>query len=633
MHGARATWLARRSGALALGALLGAVACGQAPASTDPAMPAPTESAAGALGGAAGSGAVPAVAAPAGAAPFEEPYFPFFDDEPADVSVSVGSSARGLLVNARAVAEDATLGILPRQKARDLGWGTAEMVELLTDAAGSFHAATGARLWIGDVARRGGGDIAWSVSHNTGRDADVAFAYTDARGKPVDPPDLVPLNDQGVSPAQGLKLDAARTWILVKALAGHPRVAVQYLFVAPSLKRKILLQAKQAGDPPALVERAAAMLWPQAGHADHLHVRIYCSARDVEGGCRNEGVVQPWADLHEDAARRREAQAVAQLEASDATARRRGIERLELLGSRPQAGRVAARLDDEDLAVRAAAARALGTLGGADEAPRLVARFAEEPSDEVALALLGAIAAIGGDTAGSFFRDAIAAQSPLSLRAAAPGLAWLASTPGGLAWGLGALLPYAVPELPAPLTWLEPAARARDERVWPTLLEAAGRSERLEPVPVLVPLVAAEDGGTRTSAGQALARLANRSFGGGGDDGDPRVRARTLAEWQTWVKRQRGQPRGAWLCAGFQAAGYRIGELHQKNLWELVRAASGPDFLSFNAQRVLAVLTQRPDAAVLAPAAACRDWLRWLSARRDDFRLGRPPEHVLASCR
>ena len=561
------------------------------------------------------------------AAPFQEPYFPFFDDEPSDRSVSVGTSSHGFVVHARAVEESEALGVLSRQRARDLGYGTTEMVALLEHAAHSFHAAHGRRMWIGNVGRRGGGDIAFSVSHNSGRDADVAFCYTDLRGKPVDPPDLVPLNDEGVNHQQALRFDAERTWTIVRALVTDGAADVQYLFVSSALKRKLLLFAKTSGERAAVVERAAAVLWPQVGHNDHLHVRIYCGERDVEGGCRNEGVIHPWAHEHREALARRVADAVERLAAASSDTRRRAVERLALCDARGRATLVAERLEDDAEDVRGAAARALAALGGAEELSLLTGRYERETTATVRSAIVHAVASIGGPSAGTFFRDAIVMASPLSLRVTGPMFGLVAGLPGAAPLGAGAWLTLLLPELPP----LDGLVGDPQREVWLAAIDAAGSCERLEPVASLLPLLDLDDTEGRHHATAALARLVNRDFGGEGA-ADEVARERAARQMRAWVAAHVGEPRARWLASGFSALGYRVPALQQRHLWELVRAASGPGHVSYNAQRVLARLTKR-DAEILGSQTACHDWLRWLSARRKELKLSPAPKRLLAACR
>ncbi|MEM9695505.1 MAG: penicillin-insensitive murein endopeptidase, partial [Myxococcota bacterium] len=248
--------------------------------------------------------AAPAVTtkAPKEAAPVaSRPTFPFLPDEDPTSSLSVGDTSHGYLVGGRAIVESNALKILPRQKARSLNFGAAPLVAALERAANRLYQATQTPLWIGNVAREHGGDIQWSVSHNSGRDADIAFCYVDHKGRPVDPPDLVPLNGQGFAKGQNLRFDAKRTWIVVKALLTDSEIQAQYLFISDGLKQQLLLEAARQGEPGPLRQRAAAVLRQPAGaaaHNDHLHLRIHCSKRDVAAGCIHTGAAHPWSKLH-----------------------------------------------------------------------------------------------------------------------------------------------------------------------------------------------------------------------------------------------------------------------------------------------------------------------------------------------
>src|SRR5690606_15018228 len=124
--------------------------------------------------------------------------------------------------------------------------------------------------------RRGGGDIEWSVSHNSGRDADIAFCYRDAAGKPVDPPNLVPLDREGFSKDRKLRFDPTRTWLVVRSMLESEAASVQYLFISHSLKVQLLAAARRQGAPATLNERANVILRQPGGshpHDDHLHLR------------------------------------------------------------------------------------------------------------------------------------------------------------------------------------------------------------------------------------------------------------------------------------------------------------------------------------------------------------------------
>lgn len=599
---------------------------------------------------------------------WQEPFFPFLDDEPADASVSVGETTHGYVVNAIPLPESETYAVLPKQRERDLAYGTSELIGLIQRVAAELSARTGTRLWIGNIGRRGGGDITYSVSHNAGRDADLALAYLDGAGRPVaEPPDLVPLDATGVSRARGYRLDAARTWLIVKALLSDAQVQVQYIFLSDPLKQKILRYARDHGEPGPMQLRASAVLWQPGGslsHNDHLHVRLYCSRRDMEAGCVNFGPVHPWINLHEDARDQRARVVADRLDDASPEQRRRAIQRLVLLAARAHVGAIAAHLGDGAREVREAAAAALGALGGAAQIPALIARFAPERELSVRVAILEALSNLGGAAAGEFLKQVILDPPEVAPeQVAAPGedagidgdagihndagidsdagvLAAVAS--GSPSNGASSGPPHGVAEGQgggAPDAGSEPAQAAQAEldreQIRLAAIDAAGRSERLEPVEALLPLLSSPEAPLRGRAAAALRLITNRSFGDRWDD--PALpsadRDRAAAAWRRAIEALRRNPRDVWLATGFLAHGYRVPRVDVQHTWELVRAIAGPDHTSYNARRLLARFAEHePKATAWSKKDACHYWLRWFNARRRQHRLERAPAPTLAAC-
>jgi penicillin-insensitive murein endopeptidase len=585
----------------------------------------------------------PPAAPPASEAEDAEPYFPFLGDEPVG-SVSLGDTWHGRLARGVAVRESAALGILPKQRARALRYGTSELVGLLEHAARELHAATGARLWIGNLSRRGGGDIAWSVSHNSGRDADVAFAYRDARGQAADPGDLLPVGAGGRVVGSELRFDAERTWRVVKAMIGYGGAQIQYLFIAPGLKAMLLAHARKSGEPAAVLGRADELLRAAAGHHDHLHVRIYCGERDVLGGCSDGGIVHGWVKRFDAEKERRTAELAARLHGPGESAeRRRAIERLVLLEGRAHAAAIAARLDDDAPEVRAAAARALGTLGDASLVPALAARFDAETDVHARIALLHAASALGGIEAGRLVARAAGAPA----RATGPLFALLALP---LAGPGSRLLLESAPVTLGLLPWLtrggelaetlapfaaegELTRRLREERaVQLAAVAAAATLERLEPLAPLVALLDDDDGEVRARAGDALAWLTNVTMGVRWDGAADEIRT-GRARWRAALARSRHAHRDAWLVVGFTAAGYRVPRVSERHAWELVRASGGQDHHAYNAQRLLMRLFEhRPASLAWSKRDACGYWMRYVGRRAREVGLGAAPPETARAC-
>ncbi len=360
--------------------------------------------------------------APAPPAADPEPVYPYLDDEDETVSRSVGETSHGRVVHAVAIEESDALAILPRQKERDLAYGTEGMAKLLARAATALHDATKTKLFIGDVGKKGGGHIRYSVSHNAGRDADVAFSYLDARGAPVDPPDLVPLEKTGVSKDGSLRFDAARTWITVRALVTSPDAEVQYLFISEPLKKKLLLYARDHKEKSDVVERAASVLGQPGGsapHDDHLHVRIYCSERDVASGCVDTGRIPPEKRSFASARAERIDHAVKELAATEAKKRARALLRLGVLDAEEMEDRITASLDDPEPEVRHAAASALGAIARTPVAATLAKRFDVERDAWVRQRDLEAAVAVGGPDADKSCSEASSQRTP-AMPSAAP---------------------------------------------------------------------------------------------------------------------------------------------------------------------------------------------------------------------
>ena len=555
-----------------------------------------------------------------GAAAEPEPYFPFLAGEDVNQSISVGDTSHGHLVSAVRIDEDETLGILPKQRARGLNHGSQELVGALRHAASALHAATNTRMWIGNVGARGGGDIDYSVSHNSGRDADIAFCYRNHRDEPVDPPDLVALNGQGLATTRPLKLDPARTWIVVKALLTYPTTQVQYLFVANGLKDQLLAAAREAGDSTQLIQLAAAVMRQPIGsapHNDHLHLRIYCSERDVLGGCVNTGWIHPWTKVHDEPKRRMVDRVIQSLGQVEAEERKRGLERLGLLSARRAAGPIADRLDDDSVRVRKAAAAALATVGRPSDVSALDTRFRREDDEQVKVAIVHAVADLGGAAAGRFLHHAVGEPRP-STAQLWPALSAAASIRGP---ALLSLLP----------TLIDTTSGSRIVQL--AAVAAAARAERLEPVPRLIALLDDRDPSMRHLSGHALRMATNLGYGVRWAEGDPTHLAKGRQRWTGAWHRSASAPRDAWLITGFRAAGYQIPKLSQRHAWELVRASAGADHLSHNAQRVLMRLfDHHPPTATWRKGDACQYWLRWLKRRRKGYRLAKPPTKTVTAC-
>ena len=224
-------------------------------------------------------------------------------------SRSVGTAQNGVLQGGVAVRESTDLRILPQTKRNDLYYGTAELTSLLERSAKALAADyAGTVLRVANLSRQTGGDIGPSVSHNSGRDADVMFFAADRFGSPQEPANFCHYDDHGVAdhpPADAgrYEFDAARNWSLVRHWLSDPDVLVQWIFVSVPLRNQLLDHALRVGAPESLRRRASRVLVQprdSSPHADHFHLRIACPPGDrpqcLDGGASSDLARQAQVD-------------------------------------------------------------------------------------------------------------------------------------------------------------------------------------------------------------------------------------------------------------------------------------------------------------------------------------------------
>jgi murein endopeptidase len=220
-------------------------------------------------------------------------------------SLSLGTVGKGELKNGSPLPlQSVGLEVIERHRSNRTQFGTDELVSLIVRAGGQVLSEHGgAPLRIGNASRRGGGDIRWSRSHNSGRDLDIAFYLRDSgTGESVPAPDLISLRDSGQAiGAPHLFFDVSRNWALVRSLLSQHEVPIQWLFVSEGLKVLLLGEAKRLGETETLVLRASTVLHQPTDappHNDHFHLRIRCSLQDRLEGCLDTGPIWSWQNDH-----------------------------------------------------------------------------------------------------------------------------------------------------------------------------------------------------------------------------------------------------------------------------------------------------------------------------------------------
>ncbi len=308
-----------------------------------------------------------AVHAPAAAGPSSACPTPLAVMKPPDqlASCSAGTRSDGRLRNG-ARLPDTGCGFRRIFTMRDERYATDELVSAIARAGASLFrgdfpsgrgGATNPPLGVGNlsppavlrmekdpfIGKR------FSISHTSGRAADLAFFVLDRARRPTRSFETgigfrrdgwnvsgyrryyLPVNafrDEepqwgcqransflGVSqwkcfvPTRGYRFDGARNWALVKSLLLDPDIGVvdpgtgrvrpkdqgiRRILISNPLQERLLRSARGSGAPPDLVELAAAVMTQPtnaAPHNDHLHVDLNCAPGDVARcGCLNSGM-------------------------------------------------------------------------------------------------------------------------------------------------------------------------------------------------------------------------------------------------------------------------------------------------------------------------------------------------------
>ncbi len=558
--------------------------------------------------------------------PARTPSFPYLPGEDQTISRSIGNITFGYLVSARAIQyPHPTISMLSVHAGRNLIYTSDKMVELV-EAAALFvkEKHPESITYVGNFSAVGGGDIPYSVSHNNGRDADLAFFMTDPDGNSVEPPDLLPLDDLGTHTTESGEIyhfDTPRNWTLVQGLIENGKTNLQLILISEPLKNMLLEYAKQTKQTKYLQQRADALLVvPRTAlpHDDHFHIRIRCSDTDVESGC--VGRKTPAQAKVRKAAIKAAENA---LNNDDATIRTMALRRLSILSSvssSPQIEKLSTH--DSSPLVRAAANRALGEIGKGYKTLR--SNLAKEENANVSSEILWSLSS---------------SHSKSNARA----ISTFLKTPR-----LGTLNDSETIDL---------RSLAID-----TLVEFESKL----PVATLIKLVNSDDTEIAERAHRALCFLTNT---------DPTTKAKKIKKkkvvkkskkqrkkkkrkrsrrkkktkkipkiefkdkdgkrytrgeiWEQWWNINKRKRRTQWLVDGFRHSGFDISKLNIKNVWDITRSISGEDYTSYNAQRVLMKMTGRKvDSLSWSKADASFNWRRWVERRMKRLRAPEVPEEL-----
>jgi penicillin-insensitive murein endopeptidase len=199
---------------------------------------------------------------------------------------SVGSPTAGHLLGGSRLDDTPYLHVLPHDVPGDVRWGLTPLVSMIDRGARTVQKKyPGSVLEVGHLSRAGGGDVGDHASHESGRDADIAFYVKNNVEKQVFSDHMVQFRGDGSAPSwPGAKFDDAKNWALISSFVQDP-ANVTHIFVSAPIRARLLAYAEKNGAAPAVRNRAAELMMQPHGslpHDDHFHVRIGCPAGQRE---------------------------------------------------------------------------------------------------------------------------------------------------------------------------------------------------------------------------------------------------------------------------------------------------------------------------------------------------------------
>jgi penicillin-insensitive murein DD-endopeptidase len=206
------------------------------------------------------------------------------------MSLSVGHPNQGWHLRAKRLRRSRDLKIKEGSEKR--AYGHPALVLMLGRTAKQVaRGAPGSVMLVGDLSSEHGGKLAGHASHQSGRDADIGFYATDARGRAVVLDRFVAFAADGrARDGSGLLFDDWRNWLLLEAWAQDRRAGLSHIFVSTPLKNRLLAWARRRPAFQKRIDRVAALLkQPENSepHDDHFHVRVSCPSNQTDI-CREE---------------------------------------------------------------------------------------------------------------------------------------------------------------------------------------------------------------------------------------------------------------------------------------------------------------------------------------------------------
>lgn len=194
------------------------------------------------------------------------------------MSLSVGHPNDGWQVRSKQLRDGPFLRV--RERTRALSYGHPALVLMLTRSAGDVaRAYPGSVLFVGDLSAENGGPSSGHRSHQSGRDADVAFYMRTRLGAPSTADHFVAFGAEGTAKdGSGLVFDDARNWALVRSWLRDGRARVSHIFVSRDLRARLLAYGARVDGASTVAAIEQRLHQPRSSslHDDHFHVRISC---------------------------------------------------------------------------------------------------------------------------------------------------------------------------------------------------------------------------------------------------------------------------------------------------------------------------------------------------------------------
>ncbi len=474
--------------------------------------------------------------------------------------------------------------IIARAKPRNTRYATRRLIDGLLDAAALVAKShPGPKRAGGNMSYQKGGDIRWSVSHNSGRDADLAFYVIDATTKkPVTAPDLITFREDGVGKRGRYLFDVPRNWALAKALLTHDELQIQYLFISTGLKAMLLQHARGLEEPAWLLERASKVLHQptdSSPHNDHLHVRVTCGLEERLVGCLNRGPRWDWVDWFE-----------AELLATS-------VAMTEAMRSARVEDRVAALTYLREIRSPYAADVALW-FGMRDASPQ--------------------VRALSTSVAGAYWRWTLSALSGAQRAIEAS-----TTTPRQRA-SLYAILRRSVDA--EVLGFLRSRVANAPGRERALAARAMTHHMLAEHVPFLLERLRLEtEGAPRAALAKVLRRITNHAEPLDWAKATEGQRERALAGWSVWWEENAGKPRDVWVSQGFKALGVEPESALEPGSVDALIAAlpTAPDHQVYNINKTLRRVTGRWMSLEKSDGKKLHAfWSKWWKKNRARFGVG-----------